>query len=254
MQKNSIAEIASEMRAVESILFITGAGLSADSGLPTYRGQSGLYTNADPEEGIPIEEILSGYTLKSNPELTWKYLFEIEKSCRGAQFNEGHRLIAEIEKRFPRVWTLTQNIDSFHTDAGSKNIIEIHGSFRDILCTNCDYQAEIENYESLECPPLCPLCQAHIRPGIVLFGEQLPFKALQDYGIEISSGFDMVFSIGTSSRFPYITDPVLAHYQAANTTIEINPEPTEISRYTHFQLRMSAADALNKIWKELNNV
>ena len=249
----TISEIAAELKTVDSVLFITGAGISVDSGLPTYRGQAGLYTNANPEEGIPIEVILSGRTFRTSPELTWKYLLEIEEACRDARYNRGHEIIAAFEKLIPRVWVLTQNIDGFHKDAGSKNLIEMHGSFRHISCTQCAYEADVASYENFDNPPLCPDCQNIIRPSVVLFGEQLPGDALEIYSRELSRGFDLVFSIGTSSRFPYITDPVYHHYRAAKTTIEINPESTDVSRYTHYQIRQSAADALTAIWKEFNN-
>ena len=249
MSEDQFQEIVDKLREAESILFITGAGLSADSGLPTYRGQSGLYTKANPEEGIAIEDILSGSMLRNRPELTWKYLIDIEKACRGAHFNDGHRVIADFEKSLPRVWTLTQNIDGFHRDAGTQKLIEMHGTFKEISCTVCEYNKAVDNYEDLELPPRCPDCGALIRPAVVLFGEQLPADALEDYSRELSRGFDIVFSIGTSSRFPYITDPVFHHYYNGAMTIEINPEKTDVSPYTHFQLRLSASDALTKLWE-----
>src|SRR5436309_4386394 len=86
-----------------SLLFITGAGLSADSGLPTYRGVGGLYDRGTTEEGFAIEEMLSGEMFRNRPEWTWKYLRQVEEACRGAQFNRGHTVVAEMERHFPRV-------------------------------------------------------------------------------------------------------------------------------------------------------
>src|SRR6476619_1584381 len=88
------------LRQSRSLLFITGAGLSADSGLPTYRGVGGLYDGCDPEEGVPIETLLAGDVLDRRPELTWKYLLQIERACRGAAPNRGHEVIAEMESCF----------------------------------------------------------------------------------------------------------------------------------------------------------
>ena len=119
-QQNS--EIAEQLRGSQSILFITGAGMSADSGLPTYRGIGGLYTSGTTEEGIAIEEALSGPMLDERPALTWKYIRQIEEACRGAQFNRGHEIIALMESHFERVVILTQNVDGFHHAAGSSRL------------------------------------------------------------------------------------------------------------------------------------
>ena len=156
-----------------SLLFITGAGISADSGLPTYRGIGGLYDAEHPEEGIPIEEILSGEMIRHRPELTWKYLGQMEQAARGAQLNPAHQVIAEMESCFERVWTLTQNIDGLHRQAGAKNVLEIHGSLHDLLCSKCGWRQTVADYSGLSLPPRCPRCQAMLRPEVVLFGETL---------------------------------------------------------------------------------
>ncbi|HPM81943.1 MAG TPA: Sir2 family NAD-dependent protein deacetylase, partial [Candidatus Anammoximicrobium sp.] len=93
-----------------SLLFITGAGISADSGLPTYRGIGGLYDVDLTEDGLAIEDILSGPMIRQDPELTWKYLIQIARAARGSRYNRGHEVIAEMEQHFERVWTLTQNV------------------------------------------------------------------------------------------------------------------------------------------------
>ncbi|MDR1461806.1 MAG: NAD-dependent protein deacylase, partial [Azoarcus sp.] len=121
-------DIADSLRRAERPLFITGAGISADSGLPTYRGIGGLYNDRQAEEGISIEEALSGHMLAHRPELTWRYIGQIERNCRDAEPSAAHRLIAALEAEKPGTWVLTQNIDSLHRTAGSKNLIEIHGT------------------------------------------------------------------------------------------------------------------------------
>ena len=113
-----IARVAQAIKQAERILLITGAGLSADSGLPTYRGVGGLY-NGHTAEGLPIEAALSGYMLQRDPALCWKYLAELGKACLGAQANAGHYAIAELQRRKPQCWLLTQNIDGYHRAAGS---------------------------------------------------------------------------------------------------------------------------------------
>lgn len=97
-----------------SVLFITGAGISAESGLPTYRGIGGLYNVENAEGDMPIEEVLSGPTFRRRPELTWKHLHRLENACRGARFNRAHEILALMESCFERCWVLTQNVDGFH--------------------------------------------------------------------------------------------------------------------------------------------
>ncbi|MEK6239250.1 MAG: hypothetical protein N2C14_31415, partial [Planctomycetales bacterium] len=127
-QAESIDRATEALRACESLLFITGAGVSADSNLPTYRGVGGLYDARDTPDGMPIEEALSGDTFRSRPEISWKYLRQIGEAVQGAQPNRAHQVIAALEKRLPRVWTLTQNVDGLHAAAGSRNVIEVHGN------------------------------------------------------------------------------------------------------------------------------
>ena len=137
--EQTVADIATSLQSCESLLFITGAGISAESGIPTYRGVGGLYDVEQTEEGYPIEEVLSSSMLTENPGLTWKYLLQIGKAVSGATHNRAHEIIAEIEGHFPRVLTLTQNVDGFHHSAGSKNVIEAHGNMYSLSCTSCGY-------------------------------------------------------------------------------------------------------------------
>ena len=199
---DAIARIAGLLKGAGSILFITGAGISADSGLPTYRGIGGLYNEKFTEEGLPVEIALAGETLASRPEITWKYIAQIEKNCRGAKFNRGHEVIAEFEKRFKRVWVLTQNIDGFHHAAGSRNIIDIHGNLYKLACTRYNWRKEVKDYSQLDIPPHCPECKAIVRPEVVLFGEMLPEQKLNILLSQLREGFDIYFSIGTTSVFP----------------------------------------------------
>jgi len=246
-----IQKIAHELTNARSILFITGAGISADSGLPTYRGFGGLYNGNSTEDGISIEAILSVKMLAQRPELTWKYIYQIESCCRGAKYNRAHEVIAQMEEHFERVWVLTQNIDGLHRDAGSRNVIEIHGDVRSLICTRCNYRKRVENYNGLKIPPQCPRCDAIIRPDVVLFGEMLdePKCTLLNHQLEI--GFDMVFSIGTTSIFPYIAGPVLNAKKNGARTIEINPDTTEVSQFVDYKISAGAAAALNDIWQQV---
>ncbi len=252
-QVEMVRQVADLLAQSRSLLFITGAGISADSGLPTYRGVGGLYDVETTAEGLPIEELLSGRYFRSNPETSWKYLGQVERACRGARFNRGHEVIAEMERRFERVWTLTQNVDGLHRQAGSRNIIDIHGDLHDLLCMQCDFRQTVADYGVLTIPPACPECDALLRPDVVLFGEALPFDKVSRLYTELDRGFDLVFTIGTTSVFPYIAEPVVRAWRTGKPTVEINPGSSEVSELVTVQLSLGAAQALDAIWKEYKN-
>jgi NAD-dependent deacetylase len=242
-------EIATQwLREAQSIFFVTGAGISADSGLPTYRGIGGLYEETDGEEGLPIEVLLSGQTFRRDPALTWKYIRQIEEACRGAKPNHAHLAIADLERGGRRVWTLTQNVDGLHRAAGSEQVIDIHGDVHSLRCTRCSWNTRVSDYAALPACPRCPSCDAVIRPEVVLFGEMLPGEALRVYERELAEGFELFVSIGTSSLFPYIASPMVLASQAGLRTIEINPGDTPISDTVGIHLREGAAAALRRLW------
>ena len=249
LEADKIHRVSSLLKSCKSILFITGAGISADSGLPTYRGIGGLYNDKSTEDGIPIEMALAGETLYTHPEVTWKYLLEIEKNCREAKFNRAHQVIAEMERHFKRVWVLTQNIDGFHSAAGSKNVIEIHGNMHKLRCMKCLWRCKVKDYSQItQIPPLCPECKGVTRPEVVFFGEMLPDYECQALSEELAQGFDIYFSIGTTSVFPYIQQPIIEASRLKRTTIEINPAQTEVSHLVDIKINSGAAVALDKIW------
>lgn len=244
-----IEQIADTLARSRSILFITGAGISADSGLPTYRGSGGLYNIDTTEDGLPIERALAGDFMRDFPELTWKYLAQMELACRGARHNRAHEVIAEMERHFERVWTLTQNVDGFHRSAGAKNIIDIHGDLHNLRCTRCRYRQTVPDYCGLSLPPRCPKCSTILRPDVVLFGETLAPEKLILLFLEIDRGFDTVFTVGTSSVFSYVAEPVRMAALHGRSTIEINPETSEVSDLVDIRLPMRAAPALEAIWQ-----
>lgn len=247
----TIERIARHLGESRRVLFVTGAGISADSGLPTYRGVGGLYEGKDTEHGLPIEVALSGTTFAARPDITWKYLAQIERTCRGAQPNAAHRAIAELERRLPYVMVLTQNVDGLHGKAGSRRVIEIHGRLDELLCTVCDHRAVVEDLEGWGIPPSCPECGAVLRPNVVLFGEALPGDALGRLFAALHEGFDMVFAVGTSAIFPYIAHAVLDAARRGAPTVEINPVATRLTEHVAFRLRMGAAEAMAAIVSRL---
>jgi NAD-dependent deacetylase len=251
IDRDNIKKVVSFLGCSRRILFITGAGISADSGLPTYRGISGLYSNKYTDEGLSIEQALSGEVLQKNPALTWKYLGQIIQACRNATFNLAHQIIAQMENHFDQVWVLTQNIDGFHRAAGSTRVIDIHGDVHTLLCTRCDYRCQVKDFSWLqELPPRCPECKGIVRPNVVLFGEMLPEDKYNLLYQQLQKGFDLIFTIGTSSVFPYISAPIIDAARNGNPTVEINPVQTEVSTYVTVKFEDRATVVLDAIWTE----
>lgn len=246
-----IPQIAAAIARADSLLVITGAGISAESGLPTYRGIGGLYEQDMTEEQVPIEVALSGEMLHRRPELTWKYIQQIESACRGARCNAAHRMVAALQARVPQSWVLTQNIDGFHADAGSHNIIDIHGDVHALHCTACDWSDRVDDYVALAPMPLCPHCGGLVRPQVVLFGEMLPDEAIRAYDRMLAAQPEVVLSIGTTSVFPYIAAPVIHARQRGALTVEINPGESEVSDVVDVRLRTGAVAALTAIIEAL---
>jgi NAD-dependent deacetylase len=244
--------VAALIGKAEKPLFITGAGISADSGLPTYRGVGGLYDGNLTAEGISIEEALSGRMLAARPEVTWRYIGEIEANCRGAGPNDAHRVIAALERDKPGLWVLTQNIDGLHRAAGSNKLIEIHGTIHRLSCTACDYTKKVTDYDGMNLPPSCPACGRLLRPEVVLFGEMLPEEAIAQLSKVLEADPDLVVTIGTTSVFPYIAGPVWRASQRGIPTVEINPGESEVSSIVTHRLKLGAGAAMRALWARLH--
>jgi len=202
--------------------------------------------------GVPFREVaLSGGMLAHDPALCWKYIHQIESVCRGAQPNAAHRVIAALEHRGVDAWVLTQNVDGLHRAAGSKNVIEIHGDVHRLACTSCEHRREVDDFVELAMPPACPECAALVRPEVVLFGEMLPGAAVATLRRELRTGFDLVVSVGTTSTFPYIAEPVIVARALGRTTIEVNPGASEVSELVDLRIRAAAGPTFAALWDAL---
>jgi len=229
--------IKDEIKKFQKIVFVTGAGISQESGIPTFRGEDGLWRNHDAMKLATIDAFYD------NPKLVWEWYNERRMNIFQAQPNPGHRAIAELEK-YADVVVLTQNIDGLHQKSGSSKVLELHGSIVKIKCSVCDYKEEILT-EISNLPPLCK-CGNMLRPDVVWFGELLPQDVWQD-AMNFVSKCDLMIIAGTSLVVsPANTLPIYAKQNNA-TLIEINPENTSMSREMNLVIRNTSAESLPEL-------
>lgn len=225
------------------IMFVTGAGISQESGIPTFRGKDGLWKNYDAMKLATIEAFYE------NPSLVWEWYNERRNNIFSAKPNPGHYAIAELEK-YVDVVVATQNIDGLHKRAGSTNVLELHGSIIRIKCTECEYIEDITT-QFEEIPPLCK-CGKMLRPDVVWFGEVLPQEVWKKAMIHAST-CDVMVIAGTSLVVsPANTIPLYAKQNDA-TLIEINPEETVMSLEMDLVIRQTSAIALPELVSILKN-
>lgn len=153
-----------------------------------------------------------------------------------------------------RVLVFTQNVDGLHRQAGSHEIIEIHGNLQELKCTGCAFEEAVSDLAGRELPPFCSICGSVLRPKVVLFGEALPAQAMDRFMEAMESGFDMVFIIGTSGVFSYIAEPVRWAAQAGIPTVEINPQRTRLSSCVDHYLPLGAAEAMQAVMTRLKHL
>ena len=226
--------ITKKLKDAKRIAFVTGAGISQESGIPTFRGKDGLWRNYD------VMKLATINAFYDNPKLVWEWYNERRKNIFSAEPNLGHKAIAELEK-FVEVVVLTQNINGLHQKAGSTDVLELHGSIVKIKCSVCDFKSEILT-EFIDMPPLCK-CGNILRPDVVWFGESLPKDIWQEAMIHASK-CDVMVVVGTSLVVsPANTLPIYAKQNNA-ILIEINPDETIMSSDMDFSIRSTSVIAL----------
>ena len=221
------------------VVVLTGAGVSAESGIPTFRGKDGLWNKYDPTE-LATPEAFS-----RDPKLVWEWYDWRRSLIAKAEPNEAHKTIAKMEEEFEDFWLITQNVDGLHQRAGSKRILELHGNIWKVRCTSCgkerfEYKTPLE-----ELPPRCEDCNGLLRPGVVWFGEALPPEVLNK-AIEVSSQADVFLVVGTSAVvYPAAELPLIAKRNGAKL-IEVNPDDTPLSPYADVVIREKATVGVPK--------
>ena len=230
--------LANSLKDAKKIIFVTGAGISQESGIPTFRGKEGLWRKYDPMQLATIDAFYE------DPKLVWEWYEERRKNILNAKPNPGHTAIAEFEK-YKEVVVLTQNIDGLHQRAGSTNVLELHGSIVRIKCTVCNFNDEIPtSFENL--PPKCKSCDNILRPDVVWFGEALPQDVWQK-AIHHANSCDVMIIAGTSLVVsPANTLPLYATKNGA-MLIEVNPDETVMSDDMDFSLKTTSAKGLPEL-------
>ena len=224
------------------LVALTGAGISAESGVPTFRGEGGLWRDYRPEDLATPE------AFERDPELVWEWYAWRRGLIARCQPNAAHRTLAGIESAINDFVLVTQNVDGLHQAAGSQYVLELHGSIWRLRCTECDYAQEDRRVPLPDLPPHCPACSSLLRPAVVWFGESLPMDAVRAaWSAAAACGTMLV--VGTSAVVePAASIPRVAHQHGARL-IEFNPERTPVSPYADEVFRESAGAALPRWWR-----
>ena len=244
-------QIQQVLRAARSLVVLTGAGVSAESGIPTFRDAlTGLWAGYDPQQLATPE----GFA--ADPELVTRWYDARRIQCAAIEPNAGHYALAELERRFEesgrRFILLTQNVDRLHQRAGSRRVVELHGTIWVWRCIDCGAEDEARGAAFEHYPPRCA-CGGPRRPGVVWFGEMLPDAALMQ-AYAAFAGCDAFLSLGTSAVVEPAASFVHLAKRAAARTVEINLEATPISQVVDFSLRGKTGEWLPRIVRELAEI
>ncbi|MCK5455702.1 MAG: NAD-dependent deacylase [Melioribacteraceae bacterium] len=231
-----------KLKSANSILFFTGAGISAESGIETFRGKGGLWNK------MSAQELASFDGFMKNPNLVWERYQYRRKIVHDTGPNPGHITIAEFEKYYDMVTVVTQNVDNLHRRAGSSSILELHGNIERNFCIDCKTFYGVEKFLESEEAPKCEKCGGMIRPDVVWFGEMLPQDIFAEAERKAAES-DICFIVGTSAVvYPAAYIPISAK-EAGATLVEINLEPTNISNQVDYSLIGKAGEVLPKIFE-----
>jgi NAD-dependent deacetylase len=237
------SEIAKRLYSADKIVILTGAGVSAESGIQTFRDPDGLWTKMNPAELASIDGFLS------NPDLVWQWYKARREMMSSKKPNPGHYAIAELQKLIPNVLLFTQNIDRLHQQAGSEVVYELHGNIVENHCMDCKKPYEDDKGCESDSPPKCQFCGGKVRPSVVWFGEMLPYEVLKK-AQESAISCDVFFSIGTSAEvYPAADLPLIALRNGAYV-VEVNPHRTVISDLVHARLGEASGLAMPKVIEE----
>jgi len=228
------------LRGASSVFVLTGSGISAESGLPTFRGVNGLWRTHR------VEELASPQGFARDPRLVWTWYNERNAAHRRAQPNAGHYALSSLEERYRDFTLATQNVDSLHLRAGSRNVLELHGALRTARCTECDAREALDS-SGLALERIEHSCGGKLRPDIVWFGESLPQQAWERANAAADRA-EVILVVGTSA----VVYPAAALAMRTSAFVaEINPEATAITNRVDCVVRETAANALPRLLEGL---
>ncbi len=231
------------VRSAQRVAVLTGAGISAESGVPTFRGEEGLWKQYRPEDLANVDAFLR------NPQLVWEWYAWRRKLIQEVCPNQGHIALVEMENRIPAFHLITQNVDGLHRKSGSRHILELHGNIMLSRCMDCHTEIDTLPLEEESVVPRCA-CGGMLRPAVVWFGEMLPRDVLRQ-AFEAAEACDLFFSIGTSALVqPAASLPLIAK-RAGAYVVEINAGPTVISGQVDLFLEGKAGNILPALVRQV---
>jgi NAD-dependent deacetylase len=237
-------DILATLKSSQNLAVLTGAGISAESGVPTFReAQTGLWSRYDPQQ------LATQQAFDDNPQLVWDWYTWRRGIISGSQPNPGHTALVDLEKFIPEFTLITQNVDGLHQSAGSHKVVELHGNIFRSKCVRENKPISDER-QPKAAVPRCPDCGGYLRPDVVWFGESLPEDALEK-AIHAASSCQAFLSIGTSTLVhPAASLPFLARRNGA-LILEINPQTTPLTALASYSIRGNAGDILPGLVFEL---
>jgi NAD-dependent deacetylase len=240
-----IREAARLLAGRRNVVALTGAGISVESGIPSFRGAQGMWEKYDPAEYATLHAFMQ------SPRKVWEMLSEMVSVCGGAKPNAAHKGLAALEETGIVRAVITQNVDGLHQAAGSRRVIEYHGNLDELICVFCWKRYPTRDRWTPGAVPLCG-CGEILKPNVVLFGEPIPWLA-QEQAEEEALACGVLLVIGTSAQVSPACDIPRTAKESGAAVIEINPEPTLLTTtVTDIHLRGSASDVLRRLLEELS--
>jgi NAD-dependent deacetylase len=237
---DAIRQLASALRGAKRVTVVTGAGVSAASGVPTFRGRG--------SEGLRPEELATPEAFARDPKMVWEWYAWRRDLVAKARPNRAHEVLAAWSRRFPRFTLITQNVDGLHERAGTENVVRFHGSIWDLACASrCPGAPAAWRHDGRfeELPPRCPICRGLARPGVIWFGEAIPLEALSRAREAVDC--DVCIAVGTSAVVYPAAGLVAEAGRSGAWTAEINPEATPASAAVDLAVACPAEQALDAV-------
>jgi len=235
---SSIKDARERVRAAQAIAVLTGSGVSAESGIPTFRSNGGYWKQ------YRFEDLATPQGFARDPKFVWQWYEERRRAIAVARPNAGHEALVAMERRAPRFTLITQNVDGLHDLAGSVNTIKLHGDIWTVRCLKCGRE-KVDRSELTDLPPHCG-CGGMLRPGVVWFGEMLPEGAMERAAAAVGAS-DVLIVAGTSAQVYPAAGLIPLAIANCSTVIEVNPDATDFSDEVTFALRRPSAEILPQL-------